>query len=197
MKHLFSVAFVLAVAAHSSAQISVGPNFYTRVQTSYSTQGVNNEMRNTSTTFSLYPTVIILVGSNMEIAPFAGIEVGSSRSYRNNELQNEQSYFGIAGGCGLYFRLIDQGVLRFSIGPKVSFGMSFPADSDEFSLSPAIGAPANIDLCFNDHFFVRASPTLAELSYTHRSINENQSNGDLRFVLLTQAGMSIGFFITF
>ncbi|MBN1309466.1 MAG: hypothetical protein JXA18_16220 [Chitinispirillaceae bacterium] len=199
MKCLLICCFVLIVAFQSLAEVSIGMNFNSRMHNDRqaNSQNANNDFSTFEYNLDVQPTAVIVVMDNIEIAPFGGFTFYRQNRYQDDDLTQESWSAGYNLGCGLYFRLIRGDVLRFSLGPQFYFGQTFPGDSDEYSLAVALNAPANIDFCFNDHFFLRASPVLAEISLDYTHINENRFNRDINFNIITQRGLSVGFFFTF
>ena len=197
MKRFMLLSAVVLFSLRSFGEVSLGLNFSSEFTNNASQQNQNNRTNSVYYDLTIEPTLLILISEMIEVAPFAGFTFGSQANYTNDDQINKNSNSGFNFGCGLNFRIIGNELIRFSIGPRVAYEMSFVHDSDEYTLTPSFGAPANIDLQFNDRFFMRLSPLLAEIKYQHHSYGQDRYNGEFKFNIITQTGSSIGFFITF
>jgi hypothetical protein len=157
--------------------------------------------------FSLQPQFLISIADFIEINPFIGISRYTLKHYDDGELVATQlALFGLDGGCGCYARIVKGELLRFSMGLRIAFGnMSSNNESLDYEeyVYAFIGVPANIDLRFSDHFFMRASPEVVQLGVESTTFQEEDSSDnaedvtDYYFRVMTQLGVSLGFFFTF
>lgn len=201
MKRPLVTVLVLCAALQSYSEVSVGLNLTSR-STSTTEKFRITETTSTETGTGTYelgvrPSVIINVGENIEIVPFAGFSYNNWKATQDGDVQQENGSSGFDLGCGLFFRIIDGEILRFSIGPQFSYGMMFPHESEQVTTLLGLGAPANIDICFSDRFFMRASPVLVQFSFGHTRVDEDRSRSVTSFDIVTENGLSIGFFFTF
>ncbi len=197
MKRFTILMIVTLLSIRSFAEISLGLNLSSELRNSRNQINPDNSREQVDYNFSLEPVLLINLSEKIELAPFAGLSFGSSTTYNNERKTGDSNNWGFSLGCGVYFRLVGNQFLRFSIGPRVAYSMQFYGD-DEYSFSPSVGAPANIDLCFNDRFFVRLSPMIAEIAYnSYRFREEDRHNDTFDFNVITRRESSIGFYITF
>ncbi|MBN1758521.1 MAG: hypothetical protein JW863_09400 [Chitinispirillaceae bacterium] len=196
-KKVLLTGCILLLSIRSYGEVSLGINLTSDLITQHNQQNSNNDNSSTTYTFGIQPQVLILVSDFIEVAPFAGFNTYRYVRYNNSDQTSESTSFGFNFGCGLFFHVAGNEIIRFSIGPEINYGMSFPDAEDQFTLYTGVDVPANIDLCFNNHFFMRLSPVLAGIDFTHQSNSENNYTNEFNFYIITQTGASLGFFFTF
>ena len=197
LKKVLLTGCILGLTFTGHGEVSLGVNLESNLSTLHNQVNSNNENHSTTYRFGIQPQVLILAADFIEIAPFAGFNSYRYVRYVNEDQTSESSSFGFNLGCGLYFRVAGNNVLRFSIGPEVFYGMNFVGDSDTYSLSTGLYAPANIDLSFSPHFFVRLSPNLVEVPFSYTYQDENAYTNSFSFRIITQTSTALGFFFTF
>lgn len=200
MKRILIFCAVALSAVQSFGEFSLGVNLDSKFNNSFSKQNQDNSTN--TLTYNLYnfgPVFLISISDQLEINPFFGFHFYRQNTYRNDDRTAFQRNWGYNLGCGAYFRLINGEVFRFSIGPKISYGMTFyPDNTDNLYQFGEIGMPANIDFRLSDRFFIRASPTIFNIGYSLRTTgNEDLYSGDFYWNFITTAAVSIGFFFTF
>jgi hypothetical protein len=203
MKYVIISAFLLPFMV--SAEVAVGVNLSTQLEraSQENTAGNNtNEDRSNEFEFQVTPSVIIAPSSRIEIVPNIGFSLYRWKSEHlvsdsvTGETKN--NFIGFGAGCGLFFRLIDKSVFRFSLGPDVQFWYHKPEGDDRYAINPALGLPVNIDLVLSERFFARLSSRLFQAGYTYtKSGKDNHTSRVTFFDINTIFSPSIGFYFSF
>lgn len=193
----FLTCCIALLSLQSFGELSLGINLTSDLSVQHWQENRNNESSTNSYSMDIYPQLLIPAADIMEIAPFAGFSFSRSVSYQNDDQNSESSLFGFNLGSGLYFRIAENDVIRFSIGPEIYCGMRFISDSDEYYFSTGINGPANIDLMITPRFFVRLSPHLIEMPFEYHSEDDDRNDNSFAFKIITQTSSSLGFFFTF
>ncbi|MBD3347055.1 MAG: hypothetical protein GF401_18530 [Chitinivibrionales bacterium] len=126
---------LLALACSLSAAPSLGVDFYLNVR----------DNGDTDADLEIIPSLILMPSSRFEVVPKAGFNV---------DMDEHGTEFGILGGCGFYFHLIESKPFVLSFGPD--FFIPFGFGDDLFKSGIFMGAPVNVDLYLHRRFFLRA-----------------------------------------
>ena len=200
MKSFLIFCVVALSAVRSFGEFSLGVNINSRLNNDFNQQNQDNRRSYVTYTLNNFgPVFLIDIANRIEIVPFFGFNLYRRSEYDNDDQTSLQRNWGFNFGCGVYYRLINGEVFRFSIGPKIFYGMTFyPDNTEELYQSGDFSIPANIDLRLSDRFFIRTSPTILNVGYNVRTTgNEDQYSGNFYWNFVTTAGVSIGFFFTF
>jgi hypothetical protein len=203
IKYIIIASFLLPFMA--SAEVAVGVDLRTNLINNTESQTGGNsriDVSNTNFSFTLIPSIIIRPNRSFEIVPNVGFSINHTKNEHrtNDSLTDESSGTGFEGGpgCGLFFRLIDASVFRFSIGPDVQFWYSNPYGDNNWVFNASIGLPANIDLKLSERFFARISDRLFSAGYTYNKINaDDHISGVTFFDIRTILMPSFGFYFSF
>jgi hypothetical protein len=199
MKRFLAAGLFLFCTASAFAEVSLGVDLSTNWNNDHQQLNQNNDQGTVRYTFNAGPRVLIVIGEKVEVAPFVDLSYSRTSYYVNGDLRTLDRSWGYDAGCGVYFRLINGEVFRFSIGPRLLYGMNFDPENTDFTQNLwYLSAPANIDFRLSDRFFVRASPVIAGVGYTLNSTGQQDAySGNFYFRVITQSALSIGFFFTF
>ena len=135
---------VMAVSAIAAAEISLGVDMRYLVskdedEREYSSESANEEQEYGSNSLSIIPVLGIHANDIIEISPFFGYHFHSSKTKSKTSTstsKSKRSQHGIEPGLGLYFHLINNSdIIDFSLGPKISYGINFPPNTERTVLN--------------------------------------------------------------
>jgi hypothetical protein len=207
VKKLLAVLLCCAVS-QAIAEVSVGANISTGLTTTRSDQtgggGSGTPVQKiTDFHIGVTPSLILTPTDRIEVVPGVGFSVTTHHSVVNlpdgsTTGENSTTDFALGGGCGLYFRLVEAQVLRFSLGPDVWFWFTDPDGNNNSVIDASLGMPVNLDLLLTDRFFVRMSSRLVTVGYNWRQTGANASSGTFTFFsIATMWTPTAGFYFTF
>ena len=202
----FLVLIVVLFSLSSWAEVALGVNFSTSLDREVhkeETQQGEEFQRITTFDFNLYPSLIIVPTGKFEIVPTFGFTIRKEKRVDEDEEGNENERYdrtniGVGGGCGLFFRLIDNNVFRLSLGPDV-FVLYFNPEGDENeTVDITLGLPVNVDFLLNERLFLRLSSRLVAMRYVFENEgNDAHTNTFTFFDIESMVEARLGFFFRF
>jgi hypothetical protein len=195
MKIAAFYCLVLCVFSLGNAQTALGLNVGSDFNnSSHKNEGYLPDNYNRSNfSVQIGPTLRIMLGSDREVTPNAGI------IFTDNDDTGNTSQLGFWLGCGYFFHLVHDGVFTFSLGPDISYNFYLPpsnsANDSRFEL--IAGVPLNFDFDFYKRWSVRISGYAFTVEYSHLKrevITDNDLGYSLTSILSTPR---ITFFYSF
>jgi hypothetical protein len=191
-KAVFLLIILSAVAV--CGQVSVGLMLTNHFNASSNKADTPNATTSSGTQFdlSLGPVVRILVSSSAEVVPYIGFMVDNRSVKDQNGQTTTSGNGGMFFGCGLYFFVLSNSNLKFSLGPRVSSEFWFSHTDVTFG----VGMPLNFDFELGGPWSLRASASVIDFLYTHNKTGNNVTNG-FSYSLSSIFSPEITFFVTF
>ncbi len=191
MKCLFLIA-LLTAALTANAQVSLGLTIQNSLDSyTYSSDPATPSTNTTSFDMLAGPAFRIMMSRNFELAPSGGFQY-QYQSNANGQTTTSITQVGTYLGCGLYFYLLSQGFVRFSLGPDVNANFWFSHDEEIVG----VGLPLNLDFQLNPSWSIRASARAFEISY-HGEKTGTQTSGWFDYNLQTVLSPSFTLYYTF
>jgi hypothetical protein len=165
------VFLVLLFAAASYSQVSIGAtlqyNFNDNNNKDQSPTGTTTDA--SSMNLMIGPTMRFGLSPNSELVPRLAMHITSNSS--NPGSSNTQEALDV--GCGLYFYLLGNSIMKFSLGPDLAAETWF--SSNQFSIDA--GMPINIDFLFDPKWTLRFSDKAVDFGYGFSHIGNVVHNG--------------------
>lgn len=203
MKRVLLFTLLLYGIPHAAVSFGFDANVKvnnTATVTEYA-NGDEEEWNTTRLKFGIYPSLIINPARRLEIVPTVGFEV--TRTVQEHEQVNgnvdktEQNPVDVAGGCGFFFRLVDNRVFRLSLGPDFRVGGRWNGSNSDYTrFWTFVSMPLNTDFMITSRFFFRMSPSLVKVTYSHEKSGNTVVN-DFDFTGLSVWDVRMGFFWSF
>lgn len=195
------IIFILMLSLCALAEVSLGINLSTNLildKTEEQKQQGEEYERTTVYELNMYPSVLIVPTGKFEIEPVFGFKIKREKTVKEDvdgeETESKRSSFGVGGGCGLFFRLIEGNVLRLSLGPDV-FGW-YKEEHDSVDVS--IGFPANVDFLLSQRWFLRLGSRLVAIRYVYEERGRDEHTNSFTFFdIQSMLQATLGFYFTF
>ena len=183
------IVFVLLLSLGAWAEVALGVNLSTSLDREVhkeETQQGEEFQRTTTFDFNLYPSLIIVPTGRFEIVPTFGFTIRKEKRVDEDEEGNEDERYdrtniGVGGGCGLFFRLLDNDVFRLSLGPDV-FVLYFNPEGDENeTVDITLGLPVNVDFLLSERLFLRLGSRLVAMRYVFQNEGDDAHTNTFTF----------------
>jgi hypothetical protein len=166
MKIAVFYCIVLCVFSLGNAQTALGLNVGSDFNnSSHKNEGsVLDNYNRSDFGVQIGPTLRILLGSDREVTPNAGI------IFTDNDDTGNTSQLGFWLGCGYFFHLVHQGIFTFSLGPDASYNFYLPpsnASSNYSRFELNAGVPLNFDFDLYRQWSARISAYAFTFGYSH------------------------------
>ena len=190
---------VLLLGLDTFAQVSLGVDLRWAYLRSSDEQG-NRIGTDNVLDLSVFPSVIIAPSDRIEFVPFGGFFFSHTWGETEQDgvvvSERENTFSGFGAGMGLFFRLFNREIIRFSVGPELAFTLAWD-DDDYFRFNWELSAPVNIDILFSDRFFIRMSESVASINMTLYDYDNNRNRTEFGSIINSRVTPSIGFYFTF